>query len=265
MRPKVTTSGQQIVKQIVSELERTGKRSHRDRYGRRLLQAPRRVEGEDAEVSYIERINTVLPQGIRLAHDGRYRVMLSLKIKNYILVGYDGRKILKGSSLRSRADERFGREFISKAVDLLLENKPQEVADLYRSYAERIQKRDLSIEDFARRERITDKTFTSNARKRIAEAVGKMKVGEYADVYDRQDGTLGLADDYAQDEDTKYLLDKLYKFAGRIKEAFGDDFDILFPKPSARTRMEAAGQQTLRGSDDFGFRISGFEFENSMR
>ena len=64
-------------------------------------------------------------------------------------------------------------------------------------------------------------------------------------VYQRCDGTIGLSRDYDRDEDRGYLLDKLYKFACRLREAFGSDFEIMFAKPSARSRMEAAGQQTL--------------------
>ncbi len=58
-------------------------------------------------------------------------------------------------------------------------------------------------------------------------------------VYQRADGTIALARDYQDDEDRAYLLDKLYKFACRLREAFGDDFDLLFPRPSAKSRMEA--------------------------
>ncbi len=45
--------------------------------------------------------------------------------------------------------------------------------------------------------------------------------------------------------DREYLLDKLYKFANRLREAFGNEFDSLITRPSATTRAEAAGQQTL--------------------
>ena len=101
------------------------------------------------------------------------------------------------------------------------------------------------IKEFARRERITEKTFTSASKKRLAQAAGDTKVGEYVSIYERKDGSIGLARDYQHDEDRDYLLDKLYKFANRLKEAFGAEVDAMFPKPSARSKSEAAGQQTL--------------------
>ena len=103
----------------------------------------------------------------------------------------------------------------------------------------------LGIKQFARRERITEKTFTSPSKKRIAQAVGSAKVGDYVSVYERADGLVALAKDYNEDEDRDYLLDRLYKFACRLKEAFGPEFDTLFPKPSAMSKSEAAGQKTL--------------------
>ncbi len=57
--------------------------------------------------------------------------MLSLKMKNYVLVEPNGHKIFKGSSLRSRADERYGRHFLTDAVNLLLDEKPEQLSKLY--------------------------------------------------------------------------------------------------------------------------------------
>jgi len=241
----VTTTGQAIVKRIADELERTGSRIIEIDTDGVYFQPPQNVDGLDAEIAYIEQIGRILPEGIRLAHDGRYKAMLSLKVKNYVLVGYDGKKTFKGASVRSRADELFGREFISSAVDLLLAGEKQKVSELYKQIAADIETHRMPVEKFARRERITEKTFTSDAKKRLAEAAKDAKVGEYVNVYERADGTIGLITDYKGDEDTKYLLDKLYKFACRLREAFGDEFDLLFPRPSAKTAAEAAGQQTL--------------------
>jgi DNA polymerase, archaea type len=180
-----------------------------------------------------------------LAHDGRYKAMISLKMKNYVLASYEGKKTFRGSALRSRADERYGIEFISNAADHLLQGKGHEVKDLYQAIARKIDAGQLGIEMFQRRERITEKTFSSTSKKRIAHAAADAKVGEHILVYQKNDGTIALAKDYNQDEDKNYLLDKLYKFASRLREAFGEEFDLLFPKPSAKSRSEAAGQQSL--------------------
>jgi DNA polymerase I len=242
---QVTSTGREIVLRIVDELKRTGSDVIEIDTDGVYFTAPPGVDTEEAEVVYIESIGETLPEGIRLAHDGRYRMMISLKVKNYILLKHDGRKVFKGASMRSRADERFGRAFISSAVDLLIQDRPDAVGELYRETCRRIESRQMPVEEFCRRERVTEKTFTSSAKRRSAVAARNARVGDHIRVYQRDDGSLGLVEDYVGDEDQSYLLDKLFKFACRLREAFGPDFDRLFPKPSGISRAEAAGQQRL--------------------
>ncbi|MHB9035508.1 MAG: 3'-5' exonuclease [Armatimonadota bacterium] len=243
---RVTTTGQKLVKQIVEELENAGSLVVEVDTDGVYFNPPEDIDSEAKELEYIEKIGSALPEGIRLAHDGRYKAMISLKVKNYVLLSYEGKKTFRGSALRSRSDEPFGREFISEAADYLLQGKKDEVRKLYQSLAQKIGDGQLGVDEFARRERITEKTLHSTSKKRIAQAVsGEAKVGEYVSIYQKNDGTIGLSKDYSGDEDRHHLLDKLYKFANRLREAFGGDFDAMFPKPSAKTRSEAAGQQSL--------------------
>ncbi len=242
---QVTTTGQRIVKKIVEILEETGSAVIEIDTDGVYFKPPPEIDTEVKEIDYIDKIGSALPEGIRLAHDGRYKAMISLKMKNYVLATYEGNKVFRGSSLRSRADERFGIEFISKAADYLLQGKSGEVKELYQSLARQIDMSQLGIDMFTRRERVTDKTFVSASKRRVAQAAADAKIGEHILVYQRNDGTIALARDYNHDEDRDYLLDKLYKFASRLKEAFGDEFEVLFPKPSAQSRSEAAGQQSL--------------------
>ena len=235
----VTISGQAIAKQIAESIERRDGRVIEIDTDGVYFQLP--VADEEAELALVEEIGRDLPEGINLVHDGRYEAMLSLKIKNYVLVDYAGRKTFRGSSIRSRADEPFGRRFISEAVDLLLADDKEGVGRLYMDYADAIRNGRLPIEDFARRERITQKTFNSSQKKRMASVAEGVKVGEYITIYERSNGELGLASDYNGDVDKDYLLDKLYKFACRLREAFGDEFDQLFPHPT----RQSPGQGTL--------------------
>ena len=247
---RVTEIGQDIVKQIAAELEKENATVIEIDTDGVYFQMPSGVPEEaDVEEAFIEQIGKSLPDGIRLAYDGRYAVMLSLKAKNYVLVGYDGKKIFKGSSLRSRADERFGRRFMNQAVDLLLSGETESLAALYTDLLEKIENRELGIEEMARRERVTDNTFKSDAKKRNAEAMKGLKVGDYATLYQREDKSLALAAEYADDEDVEYYQTKLYKFAQRLQAAIGDDFDRLFPKPltgaKRKAKKDAEQQMTL--------------------
>ncbi len=245
---KITTSGQAIVKQIADSIEKAGGKVIEIDTDGVYFQVPPAVNDENTEKEFVERIGRDLPLGINLVHDGRYAAMLSLKVKNYILVDYEGNKIFRGASVRSRSDELFGREFISMAVDLLLNNDKRGVSLLYNELIDKIENGLLPVEKFARRERVTEKTFNSAQRKRMAAAAQGIQIGDYVTVYERNDGTLGLIEEYRGDENRQRLLEKLYKFACRLREAFGDDFDTLFPNPSKISRMkeaEAAGQGTL--------------------
>jgi len=243
---KVTTSGQAIVKQIAESIEREGGRVIEIDTDGVYFESPAGVTTEDAEKALVEEIGRGLPEGINLVHDGRYAHMLSLKVKNYVLVGYDGKKTFKGASVRSRADEPFGREFISQAVDLLLKEDKKGASRLYHELIEKIRGGQMPVEQFARRERVTSKTFTSSQKKRSAAVAKGVAVGDYITVYEKNNGELGLIEEYDGDEDREYLLDKLYKFACRLREAFGDEFDSLFPRlwPGSLS-AEAAGQQKL--------------------
>ena len=245
----ITTSGQAIVQRIAESIEQQGGSVIEIDTDGVYFEAPMGIADEEAETAFVDEVGAGLPGGIRLAHDGRYSAMLSLKIKNYILVGYNGRKIFKGSSVRSRADEPFGRDFIAQAVDLLLADDKQGVSDLYHQMIEDIRDGRLPVDRFARRERITGKTFSSSQKKRAAAVAKGVRVGEYITIYEKNNGELGRTEDYDGDENRDYLLDKLYKFACRLSEAFGDEFDGLFPKPtgrlSAAQQAQAAGQQMM--------------------
>ena len=237
---KVTEIGQEIVKKIADVLEEwKATVIEIDTDGVYFQPPPGTPEGETAEAAFVAKIGRRMDKGIRLAFDGRYQTMLSLKAKNYVLVSYEGKKIFKGSSLRSRADEKFGRKFLNEAVDLLLSKQTEALVALYRSLLTKIENRELGIEEIARRERVTEKTFHSDAKKRAATAMAGMSVGEYAILYQRDDKSLALAADYAGDDDIEYYQTKLYKFAERLRAAIGDDFETMFPKPLTGAKRKA--------------------------
>ena len=245
---KVTEAGQTIVKQIASELEAQGAHVIEIDTDGVYFKPPEYVKTEADELAYVEKIGATLPAGIRLAHDGSYAAMLSLKMKNYVLVEPNGHKIFKGSSLRSRADERYGRVFLTDAVNLLLDENPGQLSHLYKDLVDKIEAGQMPIDQLAKRERVTDKLLSSEMRKRAADAIkgAGIKQGEFVSLYQKRDKSLGLVQDYSQDEDTDYYAQKLYKFAGRLKEAVGEEqFDTLFPKPVPVAKRPDPTQMTM--------------------
>jgi len=241
---RITEAGQDVVKSIADELTRRGASVIEIDTDGVYFQPPETVRSIEAEEAFVEEVGSVLPAGIRLAHDGSYAAMISLKIKNYVLLHHDGRHIFKGSSLRSRADERFGRSFLTGAVGHLLLGDEEAAAELYSEMADRIATGGMPIEELAKRERVTQKMLASGLRKRAADAIrGSIHAeGDFVSLYQRSDGTLGLADSYDADEDRAYYLERLYKFALRLKDALPED---RFYKLFSRAAAAPTGQTTL--------------------
>jgi len=231
---RVTEMGRELVVDVAQRMEAGGSAIIEIDTDGVYFVPPAAVQGEADERGYIAEIGAPLPEGIRLAFDGRYAAMLSLKTKNYVLVGYNGKRTFKGASLRSRADEAYGRKFLAKAIDCLLEHDNAGVAALYAQTIDDILNRRIPLDDLARRERITEKTFQSDQKRRSAAVAKNVAIGEYVHVYEKSGGELGLKDDYAQDENVRYYMDKLYKFAKRLEDALDGDFDRLIPKPTAQ-------------------------------
>jgi len=86
--------------------------------------------------------------------------------------------------------------------------------------------------------------LASGLRKRAADAIrGSIHAeGDFVSLYQRSDGTLGLADSYDADEDRAYYLERLYKFALRLKDALPED---RFYKLFSRAAAAPTGQTTL--------------------
>ena len=236
----VTLKGQELVKQIAQQIEALGGRVIEIDTDGVYFQPPPHGQTEDQERVFVETVGAILPEGIRLVQDGRYAVMLSLKTKNYVLLSYDGKRIFKGASLRSRADERFGREFITRAVEWLLMNKPEQVPQEYLRLAHALLNREVPIEDLCRRERITEKSKLPHHP--LRNLASRFQVGDYIMVYRKRDGTLGLLEEYANDADVEHYVEKLYKFAQRLEPLF-PDFERAFPKP--QMLIHSANQPSL--------------------
>jgi len=246
---EVTTTGQRLIQQVADRLEATGSQVIEIDTDGIYFVAPEGVDEESDEAAYIEAVGReTLPKGIHLAHDGRYRAMLSLKIKNYALLTADGRLIRRGASLRSRADERFGREFLTAALLALLEGRPEALGALYAETQARLLAGTLPLADLVRAERFSNKSLATAARRMTPRAleVARSRLGRRLSVYERQDGALALAEEYDGDEDRVRYLEKLHRFAARLRPALPDDFERFCPRPD-RKRLEAelAGQTQL--------------------
>lgn len=121
---------------------------------------PEPFASQDAESELVQRISDKLPQGIEVELDGRYKTMFAYKTKNYALLGYDGRVIIKGSALKSRGLEPYLRELIQEVIENLLAGENGKAARLFDYYATRLRAKELSVAWVARSETLNESPET---------------------------------------------------------------------------------------------------------
>ena len=135
---KVTAKGRSIIKSMVEWLEGNDcKVIEIDTDGIYFVPSDN-IKNKRDEEGLIDELSNVLPVGINLELAGRYKAMFSYKIKNYVLLGYDDKMIIKGSGLRSRGLELFQRKFMEEMFFLLLKGEGQKVDDLLEKYTEEL-------------------------------------------------------------------------------------------------------------------------------
>ncbi len=152
----VTTTGQEFLRSLMTEITlHNGKVIEVDTDGIFFV-PPDNVVGEHAEREFVQRLSSLLPEGINLAFDGRYKKILSYKKKNYALLGYEEKIKIKGSSLISRSIERYGRNYIQQCIECLLHNRIKELHELFIEVEKAIREHTLDIKDFAKTETLKD-------------------------------------------------------------------------------------------------------------
>jgi DNA polymerase elongation subunit (family B) len=97
-----------------------------------------------------------LPPGIEVEFDEQFEAMFSYKAKNYALITRDGDVIIKGGALKSRGLEKFQRVFLEEMIKLLMEGKPEAIADLRETFEEKIRNRKWSIDMLMKTDTLQD-------------------------------------------------------------------------------------------------------------
>lgn len=244
---EVTLEGQRLIQRVEATLTERGAVPIEVDTDGVYFRPPDAVSDEASEMSFVESIGAALPAGIRLAHDGRFARMLSLKQKTYALLHYDGKMTLKGSALRSRRMERCFRTFIRDAAMGFMEGERDRVREDYFSLAEQIQTRTLSPDHLAQWTMLNRATIAKQPKlQRLLDAnPNRWRYGERVDVYERQDGELAFLDDFDRDENVPYLLRRLRDSANRFADVFAgyEEFDAFFPTVTAATSLAVARER----------------------
>ncbi len=204
---------------------------------------------ENRERSLVADVAATLPAGIRLEYEGRYQAMFSHEVKNYALLTYDGRLIVRGAALRSSRSEPFGERFLVTALHCLLRGDVMGVRQAYLETVAALRDRLLPADDLATRVRLSKSSAEyMNSRQRQREAAYEAlrnagrtewargeRVRHYRNRHGAQIWLPDSADNQvsgssAHDYDIDYYHDTLLtSYVGRLRKAFEPaDFETLF-------------------------------------
>ena len=248
---RVASIGQDLLRQIIALLEREEATVIEVDTDGVLFVPPASIQGEEAERAFVAQLSEEMPEGIRIGFDGRFRKMLSYKKKNYALLAYDGSLKFKGSSLVSRSSERFGRAFVRRAIEQVLEADFSGLHTLFLDTRQRIIDHTWAVEDFARTETLKDTLgqYQADVRagkrqraasyelalQRLEETGQPARKGDRITYYIRGNDPNSASYECAAfsehwspdhpDENTAYYLRRLDEFALKL-EPFFDKFDF---------------------------------------
>ncbi len=82
--------------------------------------------------------------------------MFSYKAKNYALLTRDGDVIIKGGALKSRGLEKFQRVFLEEMIKLIMQGKPEAIADLRNEFERKIRNREWKIDMLMKTDTLQD-------------------------------------------------------------------------------------------------------------
>ena len=277
---RVARTGQKILRRLIDEIrDRGGTVVEVDTDGV-LFVPPDGVRGEQAEIDFTVGLTEAMPEGIRVGFDGRFKKMLSYKKKNYALLTYNDTLKFKGSSLISRSNEPFGRDFVRRAIRRLLDQDVEGLHALYVDTRDKIINSDWeSVESFARTETLKDtledyeadveegqrpRAATYELAKKKQARTGKpMKKGDRISYYITGDDANVTAfkhcrraeewDPDAPDENTAYYLKRLDEFASKFEPFFDEhDFRLVFaPEDLFGFSAEGIDIQTTEHDSDY--------------
>ena len=97
-----------------------------------------------------------LPAGIDVEIDEQFDAMFSYKAKNYALLTKDGDVIIKGGALKSRGLEKFQRVFLEEMIKMIMQGKPEAIADLRNEFEQKIRNREWKIDMLMKTDTLQD-------------------------------------------------------------------------------------------------------------
>src|SRR2546423_4796669 len=181
-----------------------------------------------------------LPKGIEIEFDEQFEAMFSYKAKNYALLTKDGEVIMKGGALKSRGLEKFQRVFLEEMIKLIMEGKPEAIAELRSEFENKIRNREWKIDMLMKTDTLQDSLekyrakIAGSARNRaaayeLALASGRpYKPGDQVSYYIKSTPKKGAAyeaarlasdfDPLNRDENVDYYVRKLDELVNKFSD-----------------------------------------------
>ncbi|WP_321472600.1 DNA polymerase domain-containing protein [uncultured Paludibaculum sp.] len=201
----------------------------------------------------VAEVDALLPDLVHLEFEGRYAAMLSHEPKNYALLTYDGKLLLRGVAFRSSRAEPYGENFLRRAIERLLAGDVEGVRQAYLATLDALRQRQLPTYDVSSSVRLTKTPAryleTRDSRRELAyEAMlasgrANWSVGDKVRVYRTKGGSGGVVEslEHAQyaasadrhDYDVEHYSRLLHDtFASRLARAFAPaDYAAVFADP----------------------------------
>ncbi|HEU4743380.1 MAG TPA: DNA polymerase domain-containing protein [Meiothermus sp.] len=237
---EITRRGREILQQVCQELGARGATLIEADTDGVYVSVP---EGWDEarERALVVEVAATLPEGLRLEFDGRYRAMFSHEVKNYALLGYDGRLVVRGGALRSSRAEPFAEAWLQGALRCLLEGDIPGLRAGFLETVQRLQKREYTVAEVSNRAKLskTPQQYAASSRSEavyeamLASGRSEWAVGERVRIYRASGGqwrVLSEKESDARDYDIGHYIRVLREsYAERLRKAFTpEDFDSLF-------------------------------------
>jgi DNA polymerase I len=216
-----------------------------------FLYTPNRRLSDSEFNEQIKEINSLFPEQIRWEDDGKFKRVVVVKAKNYVLQDYEGNTTIKGSALKASMKEPALKEFIERFINqLLLSDSEKPLVDLYNEYALEIS----DVQDINRwcsSKNITYAVLTSK-RKNEAKIRDALKGTNYNEgdrihVFFDNDDSLCLNTNYTG----TYSLDRLYEKLFKTAQIFKNVLDVAkFPNYKLKRHKDDRPQRRRQGARD---------------
>jgi DNA polymerase, archaea type len=149
---RVTQIGRDLLKKMIDWLNAHGAQVIEVDTDGIYFVPPEKIDVEDLQKDLAKE----LPAGIDVEIDEQFDAMLSYKAKNYALLTRDGDVIIKGGALKSRGLEKFQRVFLEEMIKMIMQGKPEAIADLRNDFDRKIRNREWKIDMLMKTDTLQD-------------------------------------------------------------------------------------------------------------